>query len=571
MNLPWLWRIAGVPIALAGGLIAVSLVGAATPTRDFSAVLPDELQVVPDGQSVVLRGLALDGADLERVTADLDGHAIPLAWTESQFGASLPPLPAGAYPLRMGIVHQGGVRRELTVPVVVGPFAARGQWIDSAIVLQIALSDLDSQGLRAGDLASALSRRIVAIAPQTPLGALTSCPTTIRPSSDPASFILAGRAVFERGSVAFMIPLTFQRPTRRTLAIARAGRVRAEPDDRALQVGRDQGAAGLGGAGAALGGALGGPFGAVVGGALGWMVGDHVGAERVRTEARTQLERMVDGFLPRVSQAMVLPERISLDPQIPGTSLRLRFHAPPRLVEGAGLVVHIDAQVESTHASRLPGPLEFSASEQLLGSTESGVMASPALVAALVDAYGSAGGAERDFARLALEGNTPRRIGPLELRGTHLTTPPMVVRGGAPGSLAWAVPDLALTTNLPVDTRVFAAGTLSADLASDGRRVLVRPSVQRLHVSCRERTSLGWRFFPCLSDATNAVPDAPARLTRAMPEVPLFAEVLGPLIDAPIGSGTDLSLWIRPARVELGDRSGAPRAAMAVSLTFEAR
>lgn len=570
MKLQWLWRIGGVPVGLFGGLIAVSLVGAAEPSRDFSAVLPDEVAIVPDGRPAIIRGLALDGADLERVTADLGGSAVPLIWSGEQFGAVLPPLRPGAYPLRMGIVHQGGVRREFTVPVIVGPFAPRGQWLDSAIVLQLALSDLDSQGVRPGDLASALSRKIVAITPTTQLGALVSCPITIRPSRDRSWFILGGQAVFERGSIAFTIPLTFRRPTRQTLAIARAGRIRAVPDERALQVGRDQGGVFGGGIGLAAGAFFLGPLGALLGAAIGQSYGEGEGERQVRLEARTQLERIVDGFLPRVSQAMVLPELLSLAPQVPRTTVHLRFHAPPRFVDGAGLMVRIDAQVESFGQARVPGPLDFAPSEQLLDTAESGVTASPALVAALVDAYGLGGGAERDFARLALDGNSPRRVGPLELRGTHLTTPPMVVPGGSPGSVAWALPDLALTTNLPIDARVFASGTISARLADDGRRVLVQPAVQQLNVSCRQRTGPGWTFLPCLSDATNAVPDAPARLTRAIPEVPMFADVLGPLVDAPIGPGTDLSVWIRPSRLELGDRTGAPRAALAASVTFAA-
>ncbi len=571
MNPQSLWRALGVPAGLAAGLIAVSLVGAAEPTRDFSVVFPDEARVVPDGRSSVLRGLALDGSDLERVTADLAGAPVPLVWSEQRFDALLPPLPPGAYPLRMGIVHQGGVRREFTVPVIVGPFATRGEWIDSAISVQLALTALDSHGAQPGDLASALSRKIVAMAPGSQLGPIVRCPITIRTPSAGSSFVLGGDAVFERGAVAFTIPLTFRRPTRQTLAIGRAGPISAVPDERALQIGRDQGGTMGGGVGAAVGFWAFGPVGALLGAALGQMGGQAYGEGEARSQARTQLEHLVDGFLPRVSEAMALPEQLSLDPQLPNTTLHLRFHAPPRFVDGAGLVVRIDAQLESFAQGRVPGPLALEASEQLLDAQESGVVASPAFVAALVDVYGTGGGAERDFARLSHDGNAPRRVGPLELRGTHLTLAPMVLPRALPGTLAWAVPDLALTTNLPLDVRVFATGTISARLAEDGRRVLMQPAVGLLQVSCRSHQGAGWTFLPCLSDATNAFPDAPALVSKEIKEVPMFAEVLGPLVDSPLGAGTDLSVRLQPSRLELGDRAGAPRAALAATVTFEAR
>jgi len=311
-------------------------------------------------------------------------------------------------------------------------------------------------------------------------------------------------------------------------------------------------------------------------------MGEGVGEDEVRWRARTQVERLVDEFLPRVSEALVLPEEISLGSRVPEAKLLLRFHAPPRFVDGRGLVVRIDVMVESAAGGlfrddktgpqnatvKLPGPLAFPDSDQLFEGSESGVTASPAFVAALADAYAVGGGAERDLGQLSWENGRARRVGPLEIRGTHLAAPSLLTAGGPPGALAWAIPDLALATNLPHDVRVFATGSLTAHLAADGRSVLARPAIQQLYASCRERSGTGWTFLPCLSDATSAFPDAPARLTRALPEITLFADVLGPLADAPLRSGTGLSVSIRPTRVELGDRAGAPRAALAASVSF---
>ncbi len=564
-------RVLGVPLGLCLGLGAVALITTATPTRDFTANLPTEHVILADGQAQAVRGVAYEGVDHTRVTADLDDVPVPLQWQGSAFAVQLPAQPPGAHALRLGVVHQGNVRRQLVLPVVAGPFAARDAWLDAALTVQLGINDLDANGARTDDLMSALSRYLEANGPNdSPLGAIERCTLHLQGDDDTSNFLLGGNIEFTRGALTFLIPMRIRRPTRNSLSLERAGRIQVNPDERALDVGRTQGAALGGAAGAAAVGWIFGPVGALIGGAFGGMVGQEYGESEVRVRAGTILERYVDALLPRAAQFLTLPEELALAPTLPGTRLRLRFQAPPRFREGRGLVVVLDAQLEGPPAQGLPGPLAFSEAAPLPASDRSALRVSPALVAALVDAYQGSGAAEAALARLATdELGQPRRFGPLTLRRAQLALPLLVEPGAAPNTVRWSAPDLALTSNLPLDLHAFARGALALRLAPDGRSVLAQPSVETAHVSCRSLAATGWDHKPCLSDAMNAIPDIPGRLSRALPEIPLFADILTPLADQPLRAGELFSLQLTPTSLQTGDTRGAPQLTLSADLRFQ--
>ncbi len=564
-------RVLGVPLGLGLGLGAVALITTATPTRDFTANLRTEHVILADGQADTVRGVAYEGVDHARVTADLDGIPVPLQWQGSAFAAQLSAPSPGAHALRLGVVHQGNVRRQLVLPVVAGPFAARDAWLDAALTVQLGITDLDANGARTDDLMSALSRYLEANGPNdSPLGAIERCILHLRGDDDTPNLLLGGEIEFTRGALAFMIPMRIRRPTRNSLSLERAGRIQVNPDERALDVGRAPAGALGGAAGAAAAGWLFGPIGALIGGALGGIAGQEYGESQVREQARTTLERYVDELLPRAAQFLTLPEELALAPTLPGTRLRLRFQAPPRFREGRGLVVVLDAQLERPPAQGLPGPLAFSEAAPLPASDRSALRVSPALVAALVDAYQGSGAAEAALARLATdEHGQPRRFGPLTLRRAQLALPLLVEPGAAPNTVRWSAPDLALTSNLPLDLHAFARGALALRLAPDGRSVLAQPSVETAHVSCRSLAATGWDHNPCLSDAMNAIPDIPGRLSRALPEIPLFADILTPLADQPLRAGELFSLQLTPTSLQTGDTRGAPQLTLSADLRFQ--
>ncbi len=564
-------RVVGMPLGLCLGLGAVALITTATPTRDFTANLPTEHVILADGQADTVRGVAYEGVDLTRVTADLDGLPVPLQWQGSAFEAQLLAQSPGAHALRLGVVHQGNVRRQLVLPVVAGPFAARDAWLDGALTVQLGMNDLDANGARADDLMSALSRYLEENGPNdSPLGAIERCTLHLRGDDDTPNLLLGGDIGFTRGALAFMIPMRVRRPTRNSLSLERAGRIQVNPDERALDVGRAPAGALGGAAGAAAAGWLFGPIGALIGGALGGIAGQEYGGSQVREQARTTLERYVDALLPRAAQFLTLPEELALAPTLPGTRLRLRFQAPPRFREGRGLVVVLDAQLEGPPAQGLPGPLAFSDAAPLPASDRSALRVSPALVAALVEAYNGSGAADMALAHLATdEHGQPRQFGPLTLRRAQLALPLLVEPGAAPNTMRWSAPDVALTSNLPLDLHVFARGALALRLAPDGRSVLAQPSTQTTLVSCRSLAATGWDHKPCLSDAMNAIPDIPGRLSRGLPEIPLFADILTPLADQPLRAGELFTLQLTPTSLQTGDARGAPQLTLSADLRFQ--
>lgn len=549
---------AGALVALASVPAVVIAIGAAEPRRDPTLRLASEVLVVSPGEPIVLD--ALSGTDWSRVYARVDGEPVAVESSPGRLEIVPSPLSAGGHLLRVGIVHRGDVRREVAVPLAVGPFVRRGAEIPGGVRLRVAPEVIDGGP---GALAESLSRTILTKAPvDDTLGALRAAPLRIR-ALDGRRFALAGAAVFERGTLRFSVPLRFAHPEPARLSLVRAGGVSVSVDEGLLQVAREEGARQGAEVGRERGERYAGRLGGGLGAVAGWIAGRVMGPREAPRVARERLTRTVDRLLTSLSDAMRFPDRIPLGDHLPGIAVELRPNGPPTFDEEGGLEIALDVTVHGLPDVG-PGPIAFDG--RAPEPSGSGVVFHPSLVSSLLYAWAATGGLDRAATGAFPE---PRRFGPLELRGLESRAPPLLERA-PPGMIAWTLPDTRALTNLALDVRAFAGGTLSARLRADGGAVLARVDVHEVAVSCRRSDPHGVIAAPCLSDATAIVPDLPERISAALPELRLLEGPLADLARLDLTGDGALRLTLSPRALTIGAEDGAPSLAVRFHLEFQA-
>lgn len=559
--------LAGVALTAATFAALAGAIESAQPTRDLTVDLPGERLSLPDG-SGELTGEALPGTDLDRVHATLDDAPVELEWQGRRFRLPLADLTAGAHLVRLGVRHRGGVVREVTVPVLAGPFGDRDAWIDDAFVLRVSADTVDDGDASTdGDLAAALTALILRKArPTKHLGRMRACPLQLTPDPESPGFVLAARAVYERGSLSVRVPLRLERRDDQHLGLDRTGPVRVHVDERIVELGRHEG----GRAGARRGAALGsiaGPVGAPIGALVGWALGRRIGAREAPRRISRRLTRVVDGFLPDTERLLELPATVPLDPEVPDVWVELRFGHEPRFDAAGALRLGVAARVQGD--AGLGGgeaPLAYPA-DATGDDGGTGLRVHPALLARLLDAYAESGALEARLRRAVLGEQGRRRVGPLELRDLELAGGALLVPS-SDGGVAWVMPDVSLAAGRREDARAFVRGTMSAELADDGGALVTRFGVEELAVSCRTPSETGWLFSPCFGDATALVPDLPERISAQIPELRLFGGALESLAQIPLSGDGGLVLGIVPRHVDLGGPGGSPSLDIGVDVSF---
>lgn len=529
-------------------------IGVGRSPDDLVLTLATEQLVLSDGRSALLNGAVDDGFDPSRTEADIDGMPVSIAWNGLGLAVQLPEMPPGSHALRMGTEFMGPVRRQVTIPIVAGPFDPRGSLLRHALELEIAADAIDDRNeATPDDLASALSRFIPSKVGTVPmLGRMRSCPIVIQAGSESSKMAVVGSASFDRGRIDFVVPLRFRLAGPRSVALVRAGQIRTRPDERVLDIGRTSG----GSVGSLLLGLLAGPFAAVGG----WVLGSEIGEHEAAVQAQTHFERSVDAALRRLSEAMRLPSGWQLGDLGEGVELNLTFAGPPTFGRGGSLVVALDARFQLlANATALPGPLRFDGPEPRRSDGSSHLRVSAPLVAALVDALSTTGQLERTLNRgiAASSGPSGTMLGPLRVDRLRLRLPALVERGDGP-SIGWSMADVAIDTNLPRDVRAFVRGGFQATVRTDRRALRAAFELTTIQVSCRGHGAEGWKFFPCLGDETSVVPNLPQRVSEALEPVDLFEELFDRISNIPIDGRLGLS--ITPEHFELGSATGAPAA-----------
>ncbi|MCC7536455.1 MAG: hypothetical protein IT379_09585 [Deltaproteobacteria bacterium] len=587
---PWSRHTSSVPRVLGSAVGIVLLAGLAFgaavllshsfPRSDVALVVHEAPVLLAGEGATRLQASLGDGFDASRVVAELDGRhplraAVTSQWAGSRLDVAIPPLTPGAHVVRAGIVHRGPVDRRVPLPFVVGPFAARGVWLPRSAELVIGPRDVDDGDPRtttdlASALETALSSRLVGVSHPT-IGRAQRA--DVRITLDHATQTIGVRATvhFAGARVHGAVSVRLERTGDRSLAIRTASPVAIS-----VELGN------LSGVGSAVGSQIGGNLvpglGDAIGGILGAIGGqaaDTLGlrstVEAMATDiARQEVQRLLDAWLARLSSAMLLPESV---PAGDYARVALRYADTPRLDATRGLVITLDARVVAPDRAGV-GPLVFS--HELPPSTpdrRSHLRASPALVAAIADAWARSGALERRLnGAIGDNAESLRRLRPLVLVSVHrpqVLLERRVTQEGR-GRLAWSIPEVELRTNLARDVRVFARGTMTPEVGPDATSVRVRLDVDDVAIGCRRRLDNGGvSVETCLTDATTAIPDIPARVNRLLGPVDVLGDALGSIQSLATSDGT-VRLTIRPTAVSVGTPDGEPAVDLTVSIAVDA-
>ena len=131
--------VAAIPAALMVLHVVVYLVAMdrATAAPDFQLSLSHPPPIIlPHPTPLTLQANMTSPRLRDDLRAVVGDRPAQLVWTDRRRGdvsIHVPPLPTGNHVLTLRSEYMGGRRREAAIPIVVGPFGARDDWIEDGV------------------------------------------------------------------------------------------------------------------------------------------------------------------------------------------------------------------------------------------------------------------------------------------------------------------------------------------------------------------------------------------------------------------------------------------------------
>ncbi len=338
---PFAWALVGLCLAIvafAAGKLALDRGAATEAFHVDAATMPNPIAAT--ATALTWRGW-LRGVDPSRVTAWVDGLAVPVQTDGEAISLDLQQVQPGHHLVELGVTHRGGRRQAVTDTVLVGPFAAASDEPRCSVAVHVseaAIQQFVIPPVRERLLAAARANEW--LGPDT---IVEAAELHLWSGSARVKVTLAG---IHRISVDAVIRIEAGGPRNLTLTL-----LWLTPVEFHGRV-RNQVRAGGAALGAVAGALITGPL-APVGALGGFLLSD----EFVQRQAQKAVWQQLQQALAKASSVALLPATTELVIGDPRSRVSLQFCGPLTVEPKLGLAARFSLQVHGDLPTTAPGPV----------------------------------------------------------------------------------------------------------------------------------------------------------------------------------------------------------------------